>query len=130
MPVDNLRVKEICNRIPYNTLMVFTEDNDEYIAPVGELIEQHSLEELAEYGKLVLYPLSYINKSQQKKLQDILNCSYSKTGYFKNTEQVWLDDITKVIDLLYEWHIDFNDLIVRDIAIDATETDIYENYVE
>lgn len=129
MPVDNLKIKEICNRVPYNTLMEFVEDNNVYIAPVGELVEKYSLEELVEYGKLILYPLSSINEDQQKQLQDILNCSYSKTGYFKNAERVWLDDITKVIDLLYEWHIDFNDLIIRNKAIDATESQAYEKYV-
>lgn len=130
MPIDNLKLKEICNRIPYKTLMEFVDNTSVIIAPVSELIEKYPLEELVEYGKLILYPISYIKERQQQELQEILNCSYSKTGYFKDAERVWLDDITKVVDLLYEWHIDFNDLIQNNKALNALENDAYINYIE
>ena len=132
MPVDNIRYKEICSRIPYDTLVEFTDNNEVRIATIKELMESHSLEEIAEYGKLILYPLSSLNNSQKQELgQAMYNSMLMICGYFKNYKEneVWLVDMTIVTDKLYEWNIDFNDMVVRGIAIDATKTDAYERYI-
>ena len=132
MPVDNIRYKEICSRIPYNTLVEFTDNNEVRIATIKELMESHSLEEITEYGKLILYPLSSLNDSQKQELgQAMYNSMLMICGYFKNYKEneVWLEDMTIVTDKLYEWNIDFNDMVIRGMAIDATKTDAYEKYV-
>ena len=132
MPVDNLRYKEICSRIPYDTLVEFTDNNEVRIATIKELMESHSLSEIEEYGKLILYPLSSLNDSQKQELgQAMYNSMLMMCGYFKNYKEneVWLEDMTIVTDKLYEWHIDFNDMVIRNMAIDATKTDAYERYI-
>lgn len=132
MPVDNIQYKEICSRIPYNTLVEFTDNNEVRIATIKELMESHSLEEITEYGKLILYPLSSLNDSQKQELgQAMYNSMLMICGYFKNYKEneVWLEDMTIVTDKLYEWNIDFNDMIIRGMAIDATKTNVYESYI-
>jgi hypothetical protein len=132
MPVDNIQYKEICSRTPYSTLVEFTDNNEVRIATIKELMESHSLEEITEYGKLILYPLSSLNDSQKQELsQAMYNSMLMICGYFKNYKEneVWLVDMTIVTDKLYEWNIDFNDMIIRGMAIDATKTDAYERYI-
>lgn len=132
MPVDNMQYKEICSRIPYNTLVEFTDNNEVRIATIKELMESHSLEEITEYGKLILYPLSSLNDSQKQELgQAMCNSMLMICGYFKNYKEneVWLEDMTIVTDKLYEWNIDFNGMVIRNMAIDATKTDAYERYI-
>lgn len=129
MPVEDIRIKEIYSRAPYDTLVRFVGNNIVRIATIRELLEAYSIDEIAEYGKLILYPITNITEQQKQQLEDIAEGRFSKIGYFRGMEKMWLDDVTRMVDLLKQWHVDYNDLIPRNMAVDANESNAYETYI-
>ena len=117
--MDNLYIKEVCSRIPYNTLMEFTEPNQVKVATIKDLLETHPIEEVVAHGKLILFPLEEISNDLRTQLEDILDVRFSKNGYFNNVDRIWLDNMNKILDILYENHIDFNNIIFTGQAKNA-----------
>lgn len=122
--IDNLYIKEVCSRLPYNTLMEFTDSNCVRIATIKDLLDSYPIEEIIAHGKLILYPLNEISEDMREQLGTILDSHFSKNGYFNIYEvgafdRIWLDDMVKILDILYSNHIDYNGLILNGRAKNA-----------
>ena len=126
--VDNLYIKEVCSRIPYNTLMEFTEPNQVRVATIKDLLETHPIEEVVAHGKLILVPLEEISNDVRIQIEDVLDARFSKTGYFNNVDRIWLDNMGNILNILYENHIDFNNMILNGYAENANSYTVGDKF--
>lgn len=123
-------VKDLCARLPYNTMIhgVYAYENPDYDCgkdPDKILYSEHDsvmlpsdidwIEMYAADIKPYLFPLSSMTEEQKKELQSLM---------IRDSYNILYHTIES-FDYLYKNHIDVRGLIEKDIAIDATNLNIY-----
>ena len=116
-----LLLKDICGRLPYN---VFVNING-----IKCILQPHDINDLIKCDiniKPYLYPLSNIS---DKIIDEIYNnagvydiCIDSPVHIKIGTK---FEDLSKIFDIFHKHHIDYQGLIPKGLAIDATGLNIY-----
>ena len=79
--------------------------------------------------KPYLFPLSSMTEEQRKELQE-LYFDYISDEIFNNIEFVYHYDCINLIDWLNKNHFDYRGLIDKELALDASYLNIYNNDTE
>ena len=129
-----LLVRDLCARLPYNTIISVTNDDDnrntiQYL--VEEVIKDlRSTISSGNIYKPYLFPLSSMTEEQREELFTVVldeqvsisDCSFNDmTGY----SEILTSYIIDAIDWLNKNHFDFRGLITKGLALDATGLNIY-----
>ena len=131
----DLLLKDLCARLPYNTKIQLTEYSDltgEKLLSKIKILDYCMLGKVQAYCKgfrkdeirPYLFPLSSMTEKQRKELQE-LHFDYISDEIFNDTEFVYHYDCMHLIDWLNKNHFDWRGLIPLDLAIDATDKNIY-----
>ena len=116
-------LKDLCGRLPYNTLVYAQNDNDWYESEICSQVISDLINE--DYViKPYLIPLSSMTDEQRKEYEGII---------YKNIELHWeryydvidVDDFDCLLDFYHKYHFDYRGLIHMGLAIDATNLNIY-----
>ena len=133
-----LLLKDLCARLPYGVKASYygaeeeceTWDEIECVTLDGYVdIGQYSLP--IEGIKPYLFPLSSMTKEQLFEVQEILGKNEIKIddGFLRIVDSdrnvITYLEILAVLEWFYKNHFDINDLIPKDLAIDATGLNIY-----
>ena len=123
---------DMCARLPYwlkceingkvEILDSICDDDGYYFNFIGEDKEGYTLDEVKPY----LFPMSAMT-------EDIKDEIYQETGLYDIFEdnQIHIEvgtnfaDVCKLFNILNKYHLDYNGLIPKDLAIDATGLNIY-----
>ena len=125
----DLLLKDLCARMPYGVkCQIDTGDNDVYVDTLAIItfdgcacfLETIDTEDVLEYGNIKPYllPLSSMTEEQEKEYDDL---NGYELGCFPYTEEA--------LDYLIKNHFDYRGLIPKGLAIDATNLNIYQDYV-
>lgn len=122
----NLLIKDLCARLPYHTrVKVWLKDGT---TEEGALDLEHNygdvLRDAFYYDKIVkikpfLFPLSSMTEEEKEEY-----CQLQQRVIY-NSKGVINEDVTKYINWCYKKHLDINNLIPMELAIDATGLNIY-----
>ena len=101
----------------YNLELVDVKDNEAYISTCEPYYSNKytNIESIRPY----LFPLSSMTEEQKEKY-----CQLQQKVIY-NSKGVVNEDITKYINWCYKKRLDINDLIPKELAIDATGLNIY-----
>lgn len=118
-----LLLRDICCRIPYETQVYCQNDNDWFddeisCATISDLINEEY------FPKPYLFPLSSLNYIAEKH-KDEFDKITDYTLKDIQSDDISLDGFTEQIKLYNKYHIDYNNLIPKGLAIDATKLNIY-----
>ena len=124
-----LLIKDICARLPYNVIcQVEFKENGKYNSKVMLLSGIFTDEAYFttkggsiysnEY-KPYLFPLSSMTEEEKEEY-----CKLQQKVIY-NSKGVINEDVTKYINWCYKKHLDINNLIPMELAIDATGLNIY-----
>lgn len=121
-----LLLKDLCARLPYHTrVKVWLKDGT---TEEGALDLEHNygdvLRDAFYYDKIVkikpfLFPLSSMTEEEKEEY-----CQLQQRVIY-NSKGVINEDVTKYINWCYKKHLDINNLIPMELAIDATGLNIY-----
>ena len=130
--------KELCARLPYHVkCKIWLKDGT---TEEGLLDLQHNygnvLQDAFYYNKIkdikpYLFPLSSMTEEQLFEVQEILGKNEIEIGdgflsiIDSGRNTITYLEILAVLELFYKNHFDVNNLIPMDLAIDATELNIY-----
>lgn len=120
-------LKDLCARLPYgvkvqdelgriNKLVI---GNADLVRLYYNDFSTYSEEKLS---LPYLFPLSNMTEEQKEEY-----CQLQQKVIY-NSKGVVNEDITKYINWCYKNHLDINDLIPKELAIDATGLNIYQDY--
>lgn len=122
----DLLIKDLCARLPYHTrVKVWLKDGT---TEEGALDLEHNygdvLRDAFYYDKIVkikpfLFPLSSMTEEEKEEY-----CQLQQRVIY-NSNGVINEDVTKYINWCYKKHLDINNLIPMELAIDATGLNIY-----
>lgn len=122
----DLLIKDLCARLPYHTrVKVWLKDGT---TEEGSLDLEHNygdvLRDTFYYDKIVkikpyLFPLSSMTEEEKEEY-----CQLQQRVIY-NSKGVINEDVTKYINWCYKKHLDINNLIPMELAIDATGLNIY-----
>lgn len=122
----DLLIKDLCARLPYHTrVKVWLKDGT---TEEGTLDLEHNygdvLRDAFYYDKIVkikpfLFPLSSMTDEEKEEY-----CQLQQRVIY-NSKGVINEDVTKYINWCYKKHLDINNLIPMELAIDATGLNIY-----
>jgi hypothetical protein len=129
----DLLLKDICSRLPYGVKV--QHQHQDYLNEVQTIekiskkygeIETESILGFVDDFKPYLFPLSSMT-------EEIMNEIYTNTGVYDiNIDSsvhievgTTFEALTKISDILNKYHIDYKGLIPKDLAIDATNLNIY-----
>ena len=122
----DLLIKDLCARLPYHTrVKVWLKDGT---TEEGALDLEHNygdvLRDAFYYNKIVkikpfLFPLSSMTEEEKEEY-----CQLQQRVIY-NSKGVINEDVTKYINWCYKKHLDINNLIPMELAIDATGLNIY-----
>ena len=122
----DLLIKDLCARLPYHTrVKVWLKDGT---TEEGALDLEHNygdvLRDAFYYDKIVkikpfLFPLSSMTEEEKEEY-----CQLQQKVIY-NSKGVINEDVTKYINWCYKKHLDINNLIPMELAIDATGLNIY-----
>lgn len=122
----DLLIKDLCARLPYHTrVKVWLKDGT---TEEGALDLEHNygdvLRDAFYYDKIVkikpfLFPLSRMTEEEKEEY-----CQLQQRVIY-NSKGVINEDVTKYINWCYKKHLDINNLIPMELAIDATGLNIY-----
>lgn len=122
----DLLIKDLCARLPYHTrVKVWLKDGT---TEEGALDLEHNygdvLRDTFYYDKIVkikpfLFPLSSMTEEEKEEY-----CQLQQRVIY-NSKGVINEDVTKYINWCYKKHLDINNLIPMELAIDATGLNIY-----
>lgn len=122
----DLLIKDLCARLPYHTrVKVWLKDGT---TEEGALDLEHNygdvLRDAFYYDKIVkikpyLLPLSSMTEEEKEEY-----CQLQQRVIY-NSKGVINEDVTKYINWCYKKHLDINNLIPMELAIDATGLNIY-----
>lgn len=127
----DLLVKDLCGRLPYKVKVNYTEDcdHDWYIIELIDVGDDEiyitsqepyvNLFSKTEKIKPYLYPLSSMTEEQKE-----IYCQLQQKVIY-NSKGFVTEDVMNYVNWCYENHLDVNDLIPNDLAIDATGLNIY-----
>lgn len=109
-----LLVKDLCARLPYNTVISVTNDDRNTIQYLTEEDIKDLRSTISYSGNIYkpyLFPLSSMTREQEIKC-----CAIKDMGslYYH-----------RLIDRYNEWHIDYRGFISKGLALDATGLNIY-----
>ena len=121
-----LLLKDLCARLPYHPrVKVWLKDGT---TEEGALDLEHNygdvLRDAFYYDKIAqikpyLFPLSSMTEEEKKEY-----CQLQQRVIY-NSKGVINEDVTKYINWCYKKHLDINNLIPMELAIDATGLNIY-----
>lgn len=122
----DLLIKDLCARLPYHTrVKLWLKDGT---TEEGALDLEHNygdvLRDTFYYDKIVkikpyLFPLSSMTEEEKEEY-----CQLQQRVIY-NSKGVINEDVTKYINWCYKKHLDINNLIPMELAIDATGLNIY-----
>lgn len=136
-------VKDLCARLPYNTMIhgVYAYENPDYDCgrdPDKILYSEHDsvmlpsdidwIEMYAADIKPYLFPMSSMTDKQREEYESLCikvtsECTEFYTGVTFTTDNFY--DTIESFDYLYKNHIDVRGLIDKGLAIDATKSKVY-----
>lgn len=141
-----LLVKDLCARIPYavevefangfrgvlhniEVIHLYNDDNetdyvDDYLASIDFFGDgdKFSIEDF----KPCLIPFGSMTEAQKEEYHYIVNyISSDDTENWREGEFIYVDAINQLLHFYYTNHIDFNGLIPKSLAVDATDKNIY-----
>lgn len=128
-----LLIKDLSSRLPYKVIVdyaynVFDVRNGNHVKHGSKCILTCSLldvfmsprqNEKGEYIKPYLFPLSSMTEEEKEEY-----CQLQQRVIY-NSKGVVNEDVTKYINWCYKKHLDINNLIPMELAIDATGLNIY-----
>lgn len=120
-------LKDLCGRLPYNTLVYAQNDNDWYESEICTQVISDLINE--DYViKPYLFPLSSMTDEQRKEYEGIIykNIELHCERYY---DVIDIDDFYCLIDFYHKYHFDYRGLIRLGLAIDSTNLNIYKDYV-
>lgn len=122
----DLLIKDLCARLPYHIrVKVWLKDGT---TEEGLLDLQHNygnvLQDAFYYNKIkdikpYLRPMSSMTEEEKEEY-----CQLQQRVIY-NSKRVINEDVTKYINWCYKKHLDINNLIPMELAIDATNLNIY-----
>lgn len=129
MENKELILKDLCGRLPYNTLVYAQNDNDWYESEICTQVISDLINE--DYViKPYLYPLSSMTDEQIKEYEGIIykNIELHCERYY---DVIDIDDFDCLMDFYHKYHLDYRGLIRLGLALDATNynLNIYNDYV-
>ena len=135
-----LLLKDLCARLPYftkvqikNEIVVLDsicDDDGYYFNFIGDDREGVNIEKIKPY----LFPLSSMTDEQKEELKEIvptltwsINIGNDSGDIliYEDTPMIYMCDLLNYINWCYKNHFDVNGLIPLDLAIDATDLNIY-----
>ena len=120
-------LKDLCGRLPYNTIVYAQNDNDWYESEICTQVISDLINE--DYViKPYLFPLSSMTDEQRKEYEGIIykNIELHCERYY---DVIDIDDFYCLIDFYHKYHFDYRGLIRLGLAIDSTNLNIYKDYV-
>ena len=140
----DLLLKDLCARLPYGVkCQIDTGDTDVYVDTLGIItidgcvcfLETIDTEDVLGYGdiKPYLFPLSSLTKEQRNIISNKIREIQINNSPFGEIHDSGTDNLLNNITLCTKWlinyynenHIDYNNLIEKGLAIDATSLNIY-----
>ena len=119
-----LLLKDLCARLPYETLVYAQNANDWYDDEISTQVLSDAINE--DYViKPYLFPLSSMTEEQYEELWKELDKDRRETLDRANTGQKCANPYTNVTDWYNKNHFDYRGLIEKGLAIDATGLNIY-----
>ena len=124
-----LLLKDLCERLPYG-VKVKTPYND---AILRGIVDRKGVKTTIDYTDIVTdkqtYPIRYIKPylrpmSSMTEEEKEEYCQLQQRVIY-NSKGVINEDVTKYINWCYKKHLDINNLIPMELAIDATNLNIY-----
>lgn len=142
-----LLLKDLCARLPYGVKFMYnkniytTKGLDLIVTDEGDWEYAVTAKDIApieiDFIKPYLFSLSSMTDKQAKEIQEIVGnpdyaCIIRKTdglelwlNFIDTDPTIWLNVIFEVQDYLNKNHFDYRGLIEKELAIDATELNIY-----
>ena len=130
----DLLLKDLCARLPYGVKMNHIADDEHSPKTlIGVAKDMITLEGIGGYEcvdtedyKPYLFPLSSITDEQERELSK-LGVSYGEYALHDDIRGlgIMVDEAYIFFEFCYKHHIDFLDLIEKDLAIDATGLNVY-----
>ena len=120
-------LKDLCGRLPYNTLVYAQNDNDWYESEICTQVISDLINE--DYViKPYLFPLSSMTDEQRKEYEGIIykNIELHCERYY---DVIDVDEFDCLMDFYHKYHFDYRGLIRLGLAIDSTNLNIYKDYV-
>lgn len=120
----DLLLKDLSARLPYNVKVLYNNEvfNVDHISAIYEEIkldipDNYTLD--ISVVKPYLFPLSSMTEKEKEEY-----CQLQQKVIY-NSKGVINEDVTKYINWCYKKHLDINNLIPMELAIDATGLNIY-----
>ncbi len=123
MENKELILKDLCGRLPYDTLVYAQNDNNWYESLICTQVIRDVINE--DYViKPYLYPLSSMTDEQIKEYEGIIykNIELHCERYY---DVIDIDDFDCLMDFYHKYHLDYRGLIRLGLAIDATNLNVY-----
>ena len=130
-----LLLKDICARLSYGVKIsipdLWTQEReieilDEIFKGDDGLYRVNSKGQCIEHIKPYLFPLSNLKEDLKQEYTYIVNYINSDdTNNWKEGEFIYVDQFTQLMHFYHKHHIDYRGLIKKDLAIDATNLNIY-----
>ena len=128
----DLLIKDICTRLPYHVKVKITYSKEngsslrQKICKEGDNELNSSIYWLYEKNEInikpYLFPLSSMEELGLLEEYENIVCCLNND---KNTDFVFLNHINQLLEFYHRNHLDYNGLIPKDLAINATELNIY-----
>lgn len=118
----NLLLKDLCARLPYEVKVQMADGAVEELLNVN--VSTFICNGLRGLPKPYLFP-------QSSMTEEIIDEIYNNAGVYDIDSSVHIEvgtkfeDLTKMFDILHKHHIDYQNLIEKGLAIDATGLNIY-----
>ena len=127
----DLLLKDLCARLPYGVkgLVTFhknmTETREEVRTIDGKLYDRFAKYQNSWYDNVTikpyLFPLSSMTEEQRKEC----NSYFASVPYYGDNIHIPYYFVESLIDFYNKHHLDWRGLIPMDLAIDATDLNIY-----
>lgn len=118
-----LLFRDLSARLPYNTQVYSQNENDWFDDEISTAIIDNLINE--EYiPKPYLFPLSKlpdIAAEHEEEFDKIIDCQIQDI----QNDEITLSTFVTEMHLYNKYHIDYNNLIPKELAIDATNLNIY-----
>lgn len=127
---EELLLKDLCARLPYDVKGIITYNGDKDIFTVKGIYndilslsdsERCHLEDFRPY----LFPLSSMTKEQEKELKYLCDWENDRWRGLVVIQESEFCMNTEIIDWLNKNHFDYRGLIEKSLALDATGLNIY-----
>lgn len=127
---EELLLKDLCARLPYDVKGIITYNGDKDIFTVKGIYndilslsdsECCHLEDFRPY----LFPISSMTKEQRKELKYLCDWENDRWSGLVVIQEGEFCMNTEIIDWLNKNHFDYNRLIEKELALDATGLNVY-----